>query len=77
MSRRTASCQRSQVFCFASVESGRTSLREELDASLDRLPAALCSAVILCHLEGHNQEETARIAGCDRSTVSRRAADGR
>jgi len=51
-------------------------LREELDASLDRLPAALRSAVILCHMEGHNQEEAARIAGCDRSTVSRRAADG-
>jgi RNA polymerase sigma factor (sigma-70 family) len=51
-------------------------LKEELDAGLGRLPAALRSAVILCHLEGHNQEEAARIAGCDRSTVSRRAADG-
>lgn len=51
-------------------------LREELDAALDRLPANLRTAVILCHLEDRNQDEAARIAGCDRSTVSRRAADG-
>jgi RNA polymerase sigma factor (sigma-70 family) len=51
-------------------------LREELDAALDRLPTNLRTAVILCHLEDRNQDEAARIAGCDRSTVSRRAADG-
>jgi RNA polymerase sigma factor (sigma-70 family) len=53
-----------------------TGLREELDAALDRLPESLRTAVILCHLEGRNQDEAARIAGCNQGTLSRRAADG-
>lgn len=51
-------------------------LREELDRGIARLPTRLRDAVILCYLEGHKQEEAARILGCNQGTLSRWANDG-
>lgn len=51
-------------------------LREDLDSSIARLPTRLRAPVILCYVEGHRQEEAARILGCNQGTLSRRAADG-
>jgi RNA polymerase sigma factor (sigma-70 family) len=51
-------------------------LREEIDAALARLQPALREAVVLRYLEGRPQEESARIAGCPRGTLARRAAEG-
>ncbi|MBY0523282.1 MAG: RNA polymerase sigma factor [Gemmataceae bacterium] len=51
-------------------------LRRELDSAIGRLPTQLREAVILCHLEGHRQEEAARLLGCHQGTLSRRAMDG-
>jgi RNA polymerase sigma factor (sigma-70 family) len=51
-------------------------LREELDAALARLPVPLRLAVILRYLEGHSQEEAARLAGIPRGTLGRRAMEG-
>jgi RNA polymerase sigma factor (sigma-70 family) len=51
-------------------------LREELDWALDRLPVPLREAVILRYLEGREQEEAARLAGCPRGTLSRRSSEG-
>ncbi|MGH8324637.1 MAG: RNA polymerase sigma factor, partial [Steroidobacteraceae bacterium] len=51
-------------------------LRDELDVALAQLEPALREAVVLRYLEGHSQEESARLAGCPRGTLSRRAAEG-
>ncbi len=51
-------------------------LREELDAALDRLPNRLREAVVLRYLEGREQEEAARLAGCPRATLVARATEG-
>jgi RNA polymerase sigma factor (sigma-70 family) len=51
-------------------------LREELDAALDRLPTRLREAVVLRYLEGREQEEAARLAGCPRATLVARATEG-
>jgi len=51
-------------------------LREELDVALVRLPDRVREAVVLRYLEGHGQEQAARIAGCDKGTLSRRCTQG-
>ncbi|MGE3808123.1 MAG: sigma-70 family RNA polymerase sigma factor, partial [Gemmataceae bacterium] len=51
-------------------------LREELDLALGRLPDRLREAVVLRYLEDRDQEEAARLAGCPRGTLSRRASEG-
>jgi RNA polymerase sigma factor (sigma-70 family) len=58
------------------MERGESELRKELDAALGRLKPALREAVMLRYLAGHSQEEAARLAGCPRGTLSRRAAKG-
>src|SRR5262249_8464863 len=51
-------------------------LQEELDSGIARLPTRLRAPGILCYVEGHRQEEAARMLGCNQGTLSRRAADG-
>jgi RNA polymerase sigma factor (sigma-70 family) len=51
-------------------------IREELDLVLVQLPDRLREAVVLRYLEGHGQEEAARMAGCDKGTLSRRCTKG-
>lgn len=51
-------------------------LDENLDAAIRQLPVDLREAVRLRYLEGYTQQEAARIAGCPRGTLSRRAAVG-
>lgn len=51
-------------------------LRDELDAALRRLPGALREAVILRYLEGRQQDEAARLAGCPQGTLARRSMEG-
>ncbi|MGE3804564.1 MAG: RNA polymerase sigma factor [Gemmataceae bacterium] len=51
-------------------------LQEELDLALAQLPAPLREAVVLRYLEGRDQEDAARIAGCPRGTLARRAKEG-
>lgn len=51
-------------------------LREELDAALAQMPAALRQAVILRYLEGYSQQEAARLASCPQGTLARRAGEG-
>lgn len=50
--------------------------REELDLALVQLPERLREAVVLRYLEGRGQEEAARLAGCDKGTLSRRCTQG-
>lgn len=52
------------------------SLREEIDAALERLPEPLREAVVLCHLEGREQTAAAAQAGCSQATMSRRSNEG-
>src|SRR5262249_36351194 len=49
---------------------------EELDQGMARLPDRLREPLILCYLEGHRQEDAARMLGCNQSTLSRRATEG-
>lgn len=51
-------------------------MREELDSAVRSLPVPLREAVILRYLEGRDQEEAARLAGCPRGTLSWRATEG-
>jgi RNA polymerase sigma factor (sigma-70 family) len=51
-------------------------LDEVLDEAIRQLPVVLGEAVRLRYLEGRSQEEAARIVGCPRGTLSRRAAHG-
>jgi RNA polymerase sigma factor (sigma-70 family) len=51
-------------------------LREELDVALVQLPERMREAVVLRYLEGRGQEEAARLAGCDKGTLSRRCTEG-
>lgn len=51
-------------------------LREELDRVLLQLPDRIREAVVLRYLEGRGQEESARLAGCDKGTLSRRCTEG-
>jgi RNA polymerase sigma factor (sigma-70 family) len=52
-------------------------VRAVIDEELDRLPAKLRSAVVLCYLEGLTTEEAARRLGCPRGTVLSRLAAAR
>ncbi len=52
------------------------SFDDNLDAAIRQLPAPLEEAVRLRYLEGWSQQEAARIVGCPRGTLSRRAAHG-
>lgn len=49
---------------------------EALDEGMARLPDRLREPLILCYLEGHRQEDAARMLGCNQSTLSRRATEG-
>src|SRR5262249_45028058 len=49
---------------------------EDLDEGMARLPERLREPLILCYLEGHRQEDAARMLGCNQSTLSRRASEG-
>lgn len=53
-----------------------SAVREELDRALVELPDRVREAVVLRYLEGHGQEEAARMAGCDKGTLSRRCTRG-
>jgi RNA polymerase sigma factor (sigma-70 family) len=55
-------------------ELARRELRRVVDDELNRLPAKYRTAVVLCYLEGHTQEEVARQLGCPRATVATRLA---
>jgi protocatechuate 3,4-dioxygenase beta subunit len=48
-----------------------------VDEELQRLPDALRSAVVLCHLEGNTHEEAARQLGWSKGTLRRRLDRGR
>lgn len=61
---------------FGTMTANSVELREELDAALGRLPNRLREAVVLRYLEGREQEEAARLAGCPRSTLVARATEG-
>lgn len=71
--RREADAVRSNATPSPATEN---SLREELDLVLMKLPDRLREAVVLRYLEGHGQEEAARMAGCDKGTLSRRCTQG-
>jgi RNA polymerase sigma factor (sigma-70 family) len=51
-------------------------VQEELDSALARLPSRLREAVILRYLEGREQEDAARLAGCPRTTLVARSTEG-
>jgi RNA polymerase sigma factor (sigma-70 family) len=51
-------------------------LVEELDRALAAIPETQRQAVILKYVEGHSQEDAARIAGCPVGTISKRASRG-
>jgi RNA polymerase sigma factor (sigma-70 family) len=55
---------------------GGSQLGEDLDEALHRLPSGQRQAVILRYLEGHSQEDAAKLAGCPVGTLSRRASNG-
>jgi RNA polymerase sigma factor (sigma-70 family) len=52
-------------------------LLDILDAEVQRLPAAHRSVFVLCCLEGHTQEEAARILGCTPGSIKGRLERGR
>jgi RNA polymerase sigma factor (sigma-70 family) len=52
-------------------------LRTVLDTELASMPEKLSSPLILCHLEGHSQEEAASQLGWSKSTLKRRLEDAR
>jgi RNA polymerase sigma factor (sigma-70 family) len=56
---------------------GTADLRRLLDGEIDRLPAKLRAAVVLCYLDGHTTDEAARRLGCPRGTVLSRLAAAR
>ncbi len=60
----------------AGGESGRNEALAMLDREIDALPSAQRQAVLLRYLEGHSQEEAARLAGCPQGTLARRAQIG-
>jgi RNA polymerase sigma factor (sigma-70 family) len=72
-SRREANAVRSNTAPGTGTEN---ELREELDRVLLQLPDRMREAVVLRYLEGHGQEESARMAGCDKGTLSRRCTEG-
>jgi RNA polymerase sigma factor (sigma-70 family) len=49
-------------------------IRTELNAALEHLPLPLREAVVLTYLEGMNQEDAARVAGCSRRTIGWRSS---
>jgi RNA polymerase sigma factor (sigma-70 family) len=53
-----------------------TEWQQEPDAALARLPHRLREAVILRYLEGREQEDAARQAGCPRTTLVARSTEG-
>ena len=51
-------------------------LHRNLDMELEKLSAIQRQAVILRYMEGHNEKEAAKIAGCSISAMSSRAFEG-
>ena len=52
-------------------------LRPVLDEEIDRLPEKYRAPFVLCHLEGHTNEEAAELLGCPKGTILSRLARGR
>ncbi|MFH1023855.1 MAG: RNA polymerase sigma factor, partial [Planctomycetota bacterium] len=57
-------------------EADRAAVLAHVDEGLAALPAGQRQAVLLRYLEGKNQEEAARIAGCPVGTLKQRASRG-
>jgi RNA polymerase sigma factor (sigma-70 family) len=53
-------------------EASRRELRERLDSELSQLPDRYRVPIVLHFLEGHTQEEVARMLGCPRPTIATR-----
>jgi RNA polymerase sigma factor (sigma-70 family) len=84
MARRTASRRtRREEEAMMLRSSGNTTgageepaVAELLDGELGRLPKGERQAVILRHLEGRSEAESAKVIGCPLGTLSRRASQG-
>jgi RNA polymerase sigma factor (sigma-70 family) len=57
-------------------QAGLERMRSRLDEALASLPPEQHQAVVLCHLEGHSQQEAALIAGCALGTMAWRTSAG-
>jgi RNA polymerase sigma factor (sigma-70 family) len=75
---RAARSRREQVVAQrkADLTQAHARLRDKLDTALGLLPKPLQEAVILCYLEGREQQEAAVLLGCHQGTLSRRAQQG-
>jgi RNA polymerase sigma factor (sigma-70 family) len=58
-------------------EMDRGEMRRVVHEEIDRLPARLREAILLCYLEGHTNDSAARLLGCPPSTLKERLARGR
>ncbi len=52
-------------------------LRPVLDEEIDRLPEKYRAPFVLCHLQGHTNEEAAELLGCPKGTILSRLSRGR
>jgi RNA polymerase sigma factor (sigma-70 family) len=62
---------------LAQAEQSRTELQWMIDDELNRLPAKLRAAVVLCELEGRSRKDVARQLGIPEGTLSSRLAAAR
>ncbi len=75
--RQTAERDRAAVAGDPAASCPSTELLAVLHEELDRLPAHYRAAIVLCDLEGHTCEQTARYLGCPIGTVGSRLVRGR
>jgi RNA polymerase sigma factor (sigma-70 family) len=75
---RAARTRREQVVAQRKAGSteGQAQLRDRLDDALSRLPKTLQEALVICYLEGREQQEAAVMLGCHQGTLSRRTQRG-
>src|SRR6202453_129126 len=52
-------------------------LKPVLDEEINRLPEKFRAPFVLCHLQGHTNEEAAQMLGCPKGTILSRLARGR
>src|ERR1700677_3089991 len=52
-------------------------LRPVLDEEINRLPEKYRAPFVLCHLQGHTNEEAAQLLGCPKGTILSRLSRGR